>query len=107
MTRDESLIYSPFGGDPDLAELVEIFVSEMPDRVSAIEAALREDDLEGVRRLAHQLKGAAGSYGFDSLTPLAAAVESRAGEDASPEAIREAVTDLESLCRRLRPGVAT
>jgi HPt (histidine-containing phosphotransfer) domain-containing protein len=106
MTRDESLIYSSFGGDPDLAELVEIFVSEIPERVSAIESALREDDFEAVRRLAHQLKGAAGSYGFDSLTPAAAAIESRAGGDASPEAIREAVRDLESLCRRLRPGVA-
>jgi HPt (histidine-containing phosphotransfer) domain-containing protein len=67
--------YSTLGTDPDLHELVEEYVNEMPDRMAALGAAFKSGDLELLRRNAHQMKGAAGSYGFGQVTPYAAALD--------------------------------
>src|SRR5262245_26519314 len=97
-------IYSQLGGDRDLAELVTLFVDELPERMTTLQEAFSKRDLELLRRTAHQLKGALGSYGFDQLTPLAAAVE-HAVLDESPEAgIATAVQQLISACRHVRAG---
>lgn len=68
-------LYSEFAGDPDMRELLEMFVSELPGRVAAIEQAVRASDKEAVKRLSHQLKGAGGGYGFMPITDVAAQVE--------------------------------
>ena len=64
---------------------------------------MRRDELA---RLAHQLKGAAGSYGFDQITPFAARLEHciRSGEPLT--AVNAAVEDLVDACRRTRAGVS-
>jgi histidine phosphotransfer protein HptB len=104
VTNSSARIYSPLAGDPDLADLVEMFVGEMPNRVAAFTEQLGSEDWEGLRRSAHQLKGAAGSYGFPSLTPAAGKIES-AIRDAEPEAaIRQAVAELVDLCGRVCAG---
>jgi HPt (histidine-containing phosphotransfer) domain-containing protein len=95
-------LYSNLGGDLLLAEIVDMFVDEMPDRVEKLLELLSSGDLEGLRRTAHQLRGAAGSYGFETITPCAAEVEDsiRAGEP--EEAVRLAVEQLVELCNRVR-----
>ncbi|MCH8251300.1 MAG: Hpt domain-containing protein [Planctomycetes bacterium] len=40
--------------DGDLVETVETFVSELPDRIAAIEAAIDGQDLAALATLAHQ-----------------------------------------------------
>ena len=62
-------LYSSLGADPDLAELVAMFVDEIAGRVGRMRDCLDAGDTDGLRRAAHQLKGAAGSYGFFQLTP--------------------------------------
>jgi len=57
-----------------MGELVEMFVDEMPERIALLGEALASGDRESLERTAHQMKGSAGSYGFDQLTPYAAAV---------------------------------
>ncbi|MCH7704111.1 MAG: response regulator [Planctomycetes bacterium] len=42
--------------DGDLVETVETFVSELPDRIAAIEAAIDGQDLAALATLAHQLR---------------------------------------------------
>ena len=103
-TTTESAVYSTLGSDPDLGELVEMFVEEMPDRIAVFEAALAGGDLESLRRSAHQLKGAGGSYGFDQLTPLAEAAEFAARDGEPEEVIQRTVLELLNVCRRLRAG---
>jgi HPt (histidine-containing phosphotransfer) domain-containing protein len=71
-------IYSALGGDPDLADLVELFVEEIPGRVRAMEESLGQLDWELLRTLTHQMRGAAGSYGFPGLTPYARDLENAA-----------------------------
>jgi histidine phosphotransfer protein HptB len=99
-------IYSTLTDDEELLELVELFVSELPERTGMLEEQLSRGDLLEVGRLAHQLKGAAGSYGFDDVTPYAAKLEqiARAGE--STDAAVAALNELIEICGRLRSGRA-
>jgi len=102
--EDGKPLYSSFGSDPDLGELVELFVDELPDRIASIEAQLADADWAGVSQTAHQMKGAAGSYGFDALTPWAARLENLARAAREEDAIRSAASDLIAVCRLLRSG---
>jgi CheY-like chemotaxis protein len=97
-------IYSSLAADPDLGELVDMFVREMPGRISTLQAQADTRNWEQLARTAHQLKGSAGSYGFDEITPCAAALED-ALRDAQPEdRILAALNEVLSLCRRARSG---
>ena len=87
-------LYSSLGSDPDLAEIVEMFVEEMPDRVAMLLEQLDSSDWEGLRRTAHQLKGAAGSFGFDPISPCAARLETTLADSEPEEQIRKAVDEL-------------
>lgn len=103
-TNETKPIYSTFGGDPDLGPLVELYVSEMPDRIRSLEEAHASGNWDELRRVAHQMKGSAGSYGFDCLTPLAYAVEMAARQGDDETAITEALTELLRTCRSVRAG---
>jgi len=104
MPATQELLYSALGGDEDLGEIVEMFVDEMPDRISALLGQLNSSDWEALRRSAHQLKGAAGSYGFAAITPCAATLENSIRQELPEEQIHRAVEDLVSMCRRTRAG---
>jgi len=103
MKQSEPL-YSSFGTDPELGEIVELFVEEMPDRIQMLIDQYDANDWHGLRRTAHQLKGAAGSYGFDEISPRAARLERFLGDDEPEEQIRSAVEELIAVCGRVRPG---
>ena len=97
-------IYSDMGDDPDFGELVELYVSEMPDRVAVLENALATGDRELLQRTAHQMKGASGSYGFPQLTPYAAQLEGAVRDAAPEDEILEALSDLVAMCNKVRAG---
>ena len=97
-------LYSQFGSDPDLADLVELFVAEMPAKVATFEQHASAGDWKSLQVISHQLKGAAGSYGFSQLTEPALKVELATREQQSEEAILASVEELLGLCRRLRAG---
>jgi len=98
-------VYSTLGGDPDLRELVEMFVAEMPDRVGTLVKHYETANWEELRRIAHQIKGAAGSYGFHELTPAAARLELAIRSRGPEEQITTEVNALLDLCRSIRSGV--
>ncbi len=97
-------LYSTLGGDADLGALVEMFVAEMPDRIERLCSLYDRGDLEELGRVAHQLKGSLGSYGFDVLTPYALRLEQAVKQQQGPDAIRLALEELTSLCRCVRAG---
>ncbi len=68
-------IISQLAGNEDFAPLLQQFISEIPERISHIDLALAADDVELLKRIVHQLKGACGGYGFPSLTEEAFALE--------------------------------
>ena len=97
-------LYSALGTDPDLREIVELFVEEMPDRTSSLLDRLQACDWEGLRRVTHQLKGAAGSYGFQPISSSAARLEDAIRKAQPEEEIRRFADELVDLCRRAVVG---
>ena len=95
-------IYSSLAADPDLREIVLMFVDEMPDRVATLSSELTARDWDGLRRTTHQLKGAAGSYGFASISHAAATLESALRNCEPEEQVRAAAVELVDLCNRVR-----
>lgn len=100
-TSNEQPLYSALASDPDLREIVELFVMEMPDRVSSLRSQYEQRDFEELRRTAHQLKGAAGSYGFSEISPCAAHLEDMLNASEPEDKILETLEDLISLCGRV------
>ena len=97
-------LYSSLAADPDLCELADMYVDEMPDKMAALQEALDSNQLELLRQTAHQMKGSAGSYGFNQLTPYAAALESSIRENKSLDEICGSLNVLLSLCGKVRAG---
>jgi HPt (histidine-containing phosphotransfer) domain-containing protein len=88
-----------------MRELIAEFAASMRDRSAALRSALDGRDLTNLTRQAHQLKGAAGGYGFDPLGRAAGALETglrAAGPEASLESFRQQVEELIALCGRVR-----
>lgn len=103
---DQPSVFSTMGSDPDMVELVQEFVRVLPDRVKSIEDAVNANDLESLRRLAHQLKGASGGYGFEVIGQAAASLEQSSKAATSVSQVTAHVQDLVSLCQRAKvaPG---
>ena len=87
-----------------MAELVELFVDEMPDRIQNFTILLEQAEWEELCRAAHQLKGAAGSYGFDAISPVAAAVEDKIRAGYPEHEICQAVEDICEICQHAQAG---
>ena len=98
-TSNEPL-FSEYADDPDMCELVEIFVSELSDRASSIEKAIKENDRPTLAKLSHQLKGAAGGYGFTPITEAALEVENLVRAETSFQDMQNQIEQLLDLCRR-------
>ena len=92
-------VVSELAGDEEMTELIESFTAGLSAKANRLEAALDENDRESIRRMAHQLKGAAGGYGYPSITLAAARLEQNAREGAQ---LAQALAELCVLCRRAR-----
>ena len=90
--------------DPDLRDIVEQFVDGLADRIAELRRAYERLDWEQLTSLAHQLKGAGGSYGYPDLSELGAAMEQhfRAG---SPGSFTYWLAELEQLTNAARAGL--
>jgi signal transduction histidine kinase/DNA-binding NarL/FixJ family response regulator len=75
------------------------FTSRLPERVSSLLALTDTADMEELRRLVHQLKGAGTGYGFPKITERAAHTESLIKTSAAVEQIRAGVDELVALIR--------
>lgn len=98
-------IYSTLNDDEELLELVELFVSELPTRMAKLTELATRGDIAELGRFAHQIKGAAGSYGFDDVTPYAARLEEAARSGEPLESVESAAGELLEICGRLRAGM--
>lgn len=64
--------------DPDLADLIPGFLEDLRDITARMSQLADSGDLEGVRKLAHQVKGSCGGYGFHTVTAMGRAIETSA-----------------------------
>lgn len=89
--------------DPLFRDLIDDFIAEMPERIARLRSAAAGGDVETIRHLAHQLKGAGGGYGFDNISLSAARVEKYYLEEATSEelshSIEQLANEVEAACR--------
>jgi CheY-like chemotaxis protein len=64
--------------NPTLADLIPEFLENRRNDVTAIRDALLEGDFEIIERLGHGMRGAGGSWGFQGITDIGAALEEAA-----------------------------
>jgi HPt (histidine-containing phosphotransfer) domain-containing protein len=93
-------LVSRYAEDPQMVQVVGRFVGRLTQKVESLLEAVQNGDRDRLIREAHQLKGAAGGYGFDSITAAAGALEARLREEAAVEAALAEVEELIGLCRR-------
>jgi HPt (histidine-containing phosphotransfer) domain-containing protein len=105
MAADDSTLQKLMA-KPGTAKLVERFCAGLPQRIRAIEDAAAKPDWNQLRVLAHQLKGAAGGYGFAAVSLSAARVETAVSANADAEEIGKHVKSLAQLCASLRVAAA-
>lgn len=92
--------------DPDLRDIVAEFVDGLTERIAELKQAYERLDWELLTSLAHQLKGAGGSYGYPDLSDLGATMEQhfRAGSAGS---FTYWLQELEQLTTAARAGLET
>ncbi len=86
--KPQEPLRSEFAADPEMLELVELYVADMPDRVALLRRHWDAHEAEDVRRIAHQLKGASAGYGFPTVGEAARELE---------EALKDETQELERL----------
>lgn len=94
-------LYSTLADDEDMVELIEMFVLDAHLKATRLESCLNSEDWEELRRSAHQIKGAAGGYGFDKLTPCAQRLETCLQDPSDNADIKANVEELAALLRSL------
>ena len=100
-----AVVRSDFADDPDFADIIAQFVSGLSEKLWSMREALDEGDFETLRRLAHQLKGAGGSYGYPTLTDSAKVLED-AAKVQDRESAGLAFASLFELCQAVISGQA-
>jgi len=66
-------------GEPDvLAEILTVFLAEVPRRIDRLTTAWRAGDVADVQRAAHSLKGSSGNIGADALFEVCKQIDERA-----------------------------
>ena len=98
------LLVSEFCDDEDMADLLRKFLALLPERINAIEQAMRDQDLAALSSLAHQMKGVAGGYGFPTITDAAKHLEVSVNANESLETLANHTRVLADLCRRTGAG---
>ena len=97
-----------FPDDPEMAELAELFLEGLAARLVTIRRAWESGDLAQVRFGSHQLRGAAGGYGFPEIGEAAGLIEDllrhadSASFEAGPPLAEDLVAAIELLERRHR-----
>jgi HPt (histidine-containing phosphotransfer) domain-containing protein len=92
---------SEFSSDAEMREIIEMFVQELPQRIAELERAWRDSNLDEVKRFAHQMKGAAPGYGFDTVGQAAAALERAAATASDLDRAKADLDALINLCSRV------
>lgn len=99
-TEESTEIYSNLSDDADMTDLIVEFVKCLRERADALEAAVGNNNLTEIVRLAHQLRGASGGYGFDGIGLSAGELEDAGRAAQSAEQVRKELEALTQMCRR-------
>jgi HPt (histidine-containing phosphotransfer) domain-containing protein len=100
-SQPRTRLRSSYAGDPDMQELIHEFISRLPARAERLLELLRDRDIEQLRQMVHQLKGAGGGYGFAEITHRATDAEKTIKAGAGIDAVKEQIESLVRLLERV------
>jgi len=103
--RQEPL-FSTFQNDVSMRDLIDAFVAELPAKVRALEEAMVSQDAKKLESLVRSLKGAAGGYGFEPITELAAKLESALIQNTPIGQLQESLNELLNWCLLARSSAS-
>ena len=86
--------------DPEIEEIVPIFLQNRLNDVESLSRALEAADFETIRILGHSMKGSGGGYGFDGITDIGQYLE-QAGKEQNSEMVRKQVERLADYLERV------
>ena len=89
-----------------MAEIIDQFVDSLPEKIRAMQQMLAAADYDNLQRLAHQLKGAGGGYGYPCLTENAKSLE-QAAQSQDRESAHLSLSALDDLCQAIVPARKT
>ncbi|MGA7178786.1 MAG: ATP-binding protein [Thiobacillaceae bacterium] len=97
-------VVSRLAGNPRLRPAVDKFIDRLGGQLDAMEQAWKAQDYKALAELAHWLKGAGGTVGFDAFTEPAKTLEQLA-KASEEQGINEVIGELRDLAARIvRPG---
>jgi len=104
---DRAAVLEKLGGDEELlAEIIELYLDDAPKVLDSIRAAFATEDVEGVWKAAHRLKGSVGSLSADPAFQAAKHLE-EVGRKGDLAAAVQAFEALEREAERLAEELAT
>ncbi len=86
--------------DPDLIELIPDFLTRKQIDLQSLNEALANRDLAAIAALGHRIKGEGGSFGFDVVSEIGAALEA-AGKQGDSESAHRLVADLSEYLKKI------
>jgi len=101
----DEVLRSAWADDEDLGPLVQDFAAGLADQAVRLEVLTREQQWTELRSLAHQLRGAAGGFGFPTITEAASVLEAALGAGGDSAAVVPAQEVLAARCRAGARGV--
>jgi len=104
-TVDCEPLLSDFADDEEMMEIIEPFVSGLDERVATMQQALASSDYEALSCVAHQLKGAAGGYGYPSISDAAKVLELGAKSREPVSSLEAPLARVVALCAAARVGL--
>ncbi|MEM6313800.1 MAG: ATP-binding protein, partial [Planctomycetota bacterium] len=94
-------VRSGMADDADFAPVLRAFIDRLPQIATDMQLTLVADDTETLRRLAHQLKGAGGSYDMPQITTAAQKLWDVMEADPDVPTLEAAVNEMVALLRRV------
>jgi HPt (histidine-containing phosphotransfer) domain-containing protein len=91
--------------DTDLARtVIKGYLTDLPNQIATLKAALAAGDVEGATRQAHSTKSASGSVGGQALSHMALGIE-QAGKRGDLAAMAAGMPELEAHADTLRKAL--
>lgn len=88
-------------GEPDLiVELIDLYLADFPQQLSAMTAGVLKDDEISLKRAAHTLKGSSANLGVKSIAVLCEELEQSGSGELTQK--RDIINRLEQIFARLR-----
>jgi PAS domain S-box-containing protein len=97
----ESRIKSRLADHPGVMAVLPQFIDGLPEKVRVMNDLLARNDLAGLEKVIHELRGASGGYGFDAVTHPALKAEEAIKSTQAPQIISQQIAELISIIRQI------